>query len=96
MTKEKQPIFVTLAELPSRELHEGSGIYEDDGRELTNLAAMEMIGQALGGIVFTSSNGALSPEGKRRNSEIARSRQLSPTQKAAEFMVSVRLMKPPQ
>lgn len=90
------PTFVTLAELPSGELHEGSGIYENDGRELTNYAAMEMIGQVMGGVVFTSSNGSLSESAKKRNSEITRSRDLSPSQKAAEFMVSVRLMKPPE
>ena len=39
-----EPSFVTLAEMPCKDLHAGSGIYEEDGSAITNYAAIQMIG----------------------------------------------------
>lgn len=94
--KETKIETVTLYELPSSELHQDSGMADSvDGHPLTNLEATEQIESLLsGGKVFVSSNGALSPEAKQRNTEISRSQTMSQAEKTAAFMVSVRVQRP--
>lgn len=69
----EQVVHKVVGEFTWQELDAGSGIFQENGGELSNLQAIELINNAHGAQgVFLSANGYLSPEGHQYNREVTR------------------------
>lgn len=92
-----QARYSVIADVMSAELHAGSGVVcEDTGRELTNLEIIRDVAKALGASgILLSSNGLSSSRAKRHNSELLSS-NLSPSERADCFMLTVVGVYPPE
>ncbi len=86
----------TVLELPIAEFCAPSGVVDEKGRELSNGQIIMDVYEAQGYRVWPSSNGVLSPEARRTNSEITRNPDLSPHQKAGAYIVAIRAERPVQ
>jgi len=90
-----KPELRHLVDVTLGELNQGSGEPDPNGVELTNDEQIKDTAAQLGAVgVMYNGNGLSSTEAKQANSELAKSSQLSATQRAANFTVSALMVMP--